>query len=76
METKFRGILKVNRFFGVKSGRSVWKETSVYTRVYSDKELAHAELLWLIDIVAPAMNVCVLGYCVESFLDMSENLPL
>lgn len=67
METKFQGILKVNRFFGVKAGRSVWKESFVRTRVYSDKEAARAELLYLIDSVAPAMNVRVLGYAVESF---------
>ena len=76
METKFQGILKVNRFFGIKAGRSVWKESFVRTRIYSDKEAARAELLYLIDSVAPAMNVRVLGYTVESFLDMSENLPL
>lgn len=76
METKFQGILKVNRFFGVKAGRSVWKESFVRTRIYSDKEAARAELLYLIDSVVPAVNVRVLGYTVESFLDMSENLPL
>ena len=75
MERKFQGILRVSRFFGVKAGRSIWKESSVMTRIYSDKESARSELLWLIDTVAPAMNVRVLGYCVESFLDMSENLP-
>lgn len=76
METKFQGILKFNRFFGIKAGRSVWKESFVRTRIYSDKEAARAELLYLIDSVAPAMNVRILGYAVESFLDMSENLPL
>lgn len=76
METKFQGILKVNRFFGIKAGRSVWKESFVRTRIYSDKEAARAELLYLIDSVAPAMNVRILGYTVESFLDISENLPL
>lgn len=76
METKFQGFLKVNRFFGIKAGRSVWKESFVRTRIYSDKEAARAELLYLIDSVVPAMNVRVLGYGVESFLDMSENLPL
>lgn len=76
METKFQGILKINRFFGIKAGRSVWKESFVRTRIYSDKEAARAELFYLIDTVAPAMNVRILGYDVESFLDMSENLPL
>lgn len=76
METKFQGILKINRFFGIKAGRSVWKESSVRTRIYSNEEAARAELFYLIDTVAPAMNVCILGYALESFLDMSENLPL
>lgn len=76
METKFQGILKINRFFGVKAGRSVWKETTLRTRVYIDKESARAELTWLIDCVCPVTNVRVLGYCVESFLDTtSEYLP-
>lgn len=76
METKFQGILKINRFFGIRAGRSVWKESSVRTRIYSNEEAARAELSYLIDTVAPAMNVRILGYSLESFLDMSENLPL
>lgn len=76
LETKFQGILKISRFAGIKSGRSIWSSSSVRTRVYSDSASARSELRWLIDIVAPAMNVRVLGYSVESFLDMSDDLPL
>lgn len=76
LETKFQGILKFSRFAGVKSGRSIWHSSSVRTRVYSDSESARSELRWLVDSVAPAMNVRVLGYAVESFLDMSDDLPL
>ena len=76
LETKFEGILKISRFVGVKSGRSIWSSSTVRTRVYSDLESARSELRWLIDSVAPAMNVRILGYCIESFLDTSDNLPL
>lgn len=76
IETKFEGILRISRFAGIKAGRSIWKSSTVRTRVYSDMESARSELRWLIDSVAPAMNVRILGYAIESFLDMSDNLPL
>ena len=75
LETKFEGILRISRFAGVKAGRSIWTSSTVRTRAYSDLESARSEILWLIDNVAPAMNVRILGYTIESFLDTSDNLP-
>jgi hypothetical protein len=34
MERRYQGVLKFKRFFGVKAGRSIWKESFVKTRVY------------------------------------------
>lgn len=76
MERRYQGVLKFKRFFGVKAGRSIWKESFVKTRVYTGPLLAHSELLWLRDYVVPATGARVVGYYVDTFFDMDENLPL
>lgn len=76
MERRFQGVLKFKRFFGIKAGRSIWKESFVKTRVYADPSPAHSELYWLLDHILPATGVRVVGYYVDIFLDVDENLPL
>ena len=44
MERRFQGVLKFKRFFGVKAGRSIWKESFVKTRVYADPSPASFDL--------------------------------
>lgn len=75
METRFTGFLKFKRFNGIKAGRSVWKEFTLQTRVYSDKDSVYNELRWLIDVVVPATGVKIVGYFVDSFLDFNDNCP-
>lgn len=76
MERRFQGVLKFKRFFGIKAGRSIWKESFVKTRVYADPSPARSELRWLLDYILPATGVRVVGYYVDTFFDMDENLPL
>lgn len=76
MERRYQGVLKFKRFFGVKAGRSVWKESFVKTSVYTTPLLACSELYRLRDYIIPATGARVIGYYVDSFLDMDENLPL
>ena len=75
MVTKFTGHLRFKRFNGIKAGRSIWKEFTLQTHVYLDKESVYNELLWLIDVVAPATGVKIVGYFVDSFLDSDDNYP-
>lgn len=76
MERKYQGVLKFKRFFGIKAGRSIWKESFVKTHVYSDPLPARSELYWLRDYIVPATGARIVGYYVDTFLDMDENLPL
>lgn len=76
MERRFQGVLKFNRFFGVKAGHSIWKESFVKTNVYIDPDLVRFELNWLRDYIIPATGARVIGYYIESFFDMDDNLPL
>lgn len=69
----YYGILYFNKFFGVKNGRSVWKESFVKTKQCRTFTEAHKELLYLMEIVAPAMGVKVLCHSVESML--VDNIP-
>ena len=41
MERRYQGVLKFKRFFGVKAGRSVWKEAFVKTHVYVNLSATH-----------------------------------
>ena len=75
MEKKYQGVLKFKRFLGVKAGRSIWKESFVKTHVCIDPQSAHSELFWLRDYIVPATGACVIGYYVDIFLDMDEDLP-
>ena len=76
MERRYQGVLKFKRFFGVKAGRSVWKESFVKTHVYIDLSVARRELCWLRDYVVPATGASIVGYYIDTFFDMDENLPL
>lgn len=76
MERRYQGVLKFKRFFGVKAGRSIWKESFVKTHVYTDPLPARSELYWLRDYIVPATGACVVGYYVDTFFDMDEDLPL
>lgn len=76
MERRYQGVLKFKRFFGVKAGRSIWKESFVKTRVYTGPLLASSELFWLRDYIVPATGARVVGYYIDTFFDMDENLPL
>lgn len=76
MERRYQGVLRFKRFFGVKAGRSVWKEVFVKTRVYVDLSAARHELCWLRDYVIPATGASIVGYYIDTFFDMDENLPL
>lgn len=76
MERRYQGVLKFKCFFGVKAGRSIWKETFVKTRVYVNLSAARLELCWLRDYVIPATGASIVGYYIDTFFDMDENLPL
>lgn len=76
MEKRYQGVLKFKRFFGVKAGRSIWKESFVKTHVYTDPLPVRSELFWLRDYVIPATGASIVGYYIDTFFDMDENLPL
>lgn len=76
MERRYQGVLKFKRFFGVKAGRSVWKDSFVKTNVYTDPLSVRFELYRLRDYIIPATGARFIGYYIDSFLDMDENLPL
>lgn len=76
MERRYQGVLKFKRFFGVKAGHSVWKESFVKTHVYVNLSDARCELCWLRDYVIPATGASIVGYYIDTFFDMDENLPL
>ena len=76
MEKRYQGVLKFKRFFGVKAGHSIWKESFVKTHVYTGPLLASSELFWLRDYIVPATGARIVGYYIDTFFDMDENLPL
>ena len=76
MERRYQGVLKFKRFFGVKAGHSIWKESFVKTHVYINLSPARRELCWLRDYVIPATGASIVGYYIDTFFDMDENLPL
>lgn len=75
MEKRYQGVLKFRRFFGIRAGRSIWKESFVKTHVYVDPSSAQCELEWLCDYVIPATGASVIGYYVDAFFDMGDNFP-
>lgn len=75
MERRFQGVIKFRRFFGIKAGRSVWKESFVKTNAYVDPELVRFELNRLRDYIIPATGARVIGYCIDSFFDTCEDFP-
>lgn len=75
MEKRFTGFLRFKRFNGIKAGRSIWREFTLQTRVYPDKESVCSELRWLVDVVVPATGVKIVGYFIDSFLDFDDNYP-
>lgn len=75
MEKKYQGVLKFKRYFGIKAGKSIWKESFVKTHVWPSPSYAQIELNWLRDYLLPATGVRIIGYYIDSFLDMDNNLP-
>lgn len=69
----YYGVLYFDKFFGVKNGRSIWKESFVKTKQFRTSTEAHKELLYLMEIVAPAMGVKVRCYSIETML--VDNMP-
>lgn len=69
----FVGFIKVSKFFGIKAGRSIWKECYIYTRSYQDYTLAAAELKYLRDSIVPALGAKIIGYDIESRLVQEEE---
>ena len=69
----FYGNILVKKFFGVKAGKSVWKEVYIKTRFYDSRELAVCELIYLRDNVLPAAGVRILGYSIQSYLKEEEE---
>ena len=69
----YTGFIKVSKFFGVKAGRSVWKECYIYTRPYQDYTLAVEELKYLRDSILPALGVKIIGYTIETSLVQEEE---
>lgn len=67
------GILYFDKFAGVKNGRSVWKEAFVKTSQFPTGTQAHKELIYLMEVVAPAMGVKVRCYSIETML--VDNIP-
>lgn len=68
MKKSYYGFIKISRFFGVKAGRSVWKESYVKTRYYYDEADCRRDLSHLINSVIPATGAKIIGYSLESFL--------
>lgn len=69
----FYGNILVKKFFGVKAGKSVWKEVYIKTRCYGDSTLAAGELMYLRDNVLPATGCRILGYSLQSYLKEEEE---
>lgn len=77
MERKFYGTVKIQRFFGIKAGRSVWTDAYIHTRHYDTEFEAREALVFLVDSVLPATRVKILGYIVEScFLSSPDDFDL
>lgn len=68
----YTGFIKVSKFFGIRAGRSVWKECCIYTRSYQDYTLAIDELKYLRDSIVPALGAKIIGYSIETSLVQEE----
>lgn len=69
----YTGFIKVSKFFGVKAGRSVWKECYIYTRPYQNYTLAVDELKYLRDSIVSALGAKIIGYDIETSLVQEEE---
>lgn len=69
----FYGNILVKKYFGIKAGKSFWKEVYIKTRCYGDKNLAVGELIYLRDCVLPAAGCKILGYSLQSYLKVEEE---
>nr|DAH74577.1 MAG TPA: hypothetical protein [Microviridae sp.] len=69
----YTGIIKVSKFFGIKAGRSIWKECYIYTRPYQDSTLAFDELKYLRDSIVPALGAKIICYQIETSLVQEES---
>lgn len=78
MKKVYTGFIRVNRFFGVKAGRSVWKDSLLKTRSYSSAKECYSEMEYFLDVVIPATGAKIVGYFVEPSLvscDEVEQSP-
>ena len=69
----FYGDILIKKFFGINSGRSVWKEVHIRTRCYTAENVVISELMFLRDLVLPAAGVKILGYSLQSYLKEEEE---
>lgn len=69
------GIIAYEKFVGVQSGRSVWKQTHLRLRSFYTIEEARKEVQYFVDFVLPSMGVKLIGYQVESELTDIMDSP-
>jgi hypothetical protein len=62
----------ISKFFGVKAGRSIWRECHISTRPHQSKAVCLEEFAYLRDTVLPATGVKIRGYVIESYLKEEE----
>lgn len=67
-QKQYYGIVVFEKFFGIKSGRSVWKRRTLKLRAYYTVDQACAELNYFVDVVLPATGAKLVCYYLESEL--------
>jgi len=68
MYKKYYGVIYFERFAGVKSGRSIWKQAHVKTQSYLLECNAVQELEYLRDVVLVAAGVKIKCYAIETMI--------
>ena len=72
MYTVWQVRILISKFFGIKAGRSIWRDCYIFTRPYQSKVVCLEEFVYLRDTVLPATGVKIRGYVVESYLKEEE----
>lgn len=67
-QKQYYGIVVFKKFFGIQSGRSVWKQCTLKLRAYYTIDQAYAELHYFIDVVLSATGAKLVSYYFESEL--------
>ena len=67
-QKQYYGIVVFKKFFGIKAGRSVWKQCTLKLRAYYTIDQAYSELHYFIDVVLPATGAKLVSYYFESEL--------